>query len=70
MLLMPKGFAHGYQTLEGKTIIEYPTTEYYSSQGEIGIRWNDPSFKIKWPLKNIIVSKKDASWPDFKFFGK
>jgi len=70
MLLMPKGFAHGYQTLEGKTIIEYPTTEYYSSQGEIGIRWNDPSFKIKWPLKNIIVSKKDTSWPDFKFFGK
>lgn len=66
MLLMPKGFAHGYQTLENDTLVQYPTSEFYKAEGEIGIRWNDPYFKIKWPLKKSVVSKKDASWPDFE----
>lgn len=65
MLLMPKGFVHGYQTLENKTIIEYPTSQFYNPKNEIGIRWNDPYFKIKWPIKKNLVSEKDASWPDF-----
>lgn len=65
ILLMPKGFAHGYQTLENKTIVEYPTSQFYNSKNEIGIRWNDSYFKIKWPIKKSLVSEKDASWPDF-----
>lgn len=65
ILLMPKGFAHGYQTLENRTIIEYPTSQFYNPKNEIGIRWNDPYFKIKWPIKKSQVSEKDASWSDF-----
>lgn len=65
MLLMPKGFVHGYQTLENNTIIEYPTSEFYNPKNEIGIRWNDPFFKIKWPVKKSFVSEKDSSWPNF-----
>ena len=65
MIFVPKGCAHGFQALENDTIIQYPASEYYSPRHEIGIRWNDPYFKIKWPLKKIQVSKKDASWPNF-----
>ncbi len=66
MLLIPKGCAHGFQTLEKNCLIEYFVTEYYSPSHELGIRYNDPFFKIKWPIKPAIVSEKDRNWPDFK----
>ncbi len=65
MLLVPKGCAHGFQTLEKNCLIEYFVTEYYSSSHELGIRHNDSFFKIKWPIKNAILSEKDRNWPDF-----
>ncbi len=65
MMFVPKGCAHGFQALENNTIVQYPTSEYYSPEYEIGIRWNDPYFKIKWPIKKSFVSEKDASWFDF-----
>lgn len=64
MLLLPKGCAHGFQTLEENTVVEYFVTEYYAPEFEKGVRWNDPKFKIDWPIKNPIVSEKDANWPD------
>lgn len=66
MLLTPKGCAHGFQTLEKNTLVEYFVSEYYSPQHERGIRWNDPFHKIKWPIKKAILSEKDRNWPDFK----
>lgn len=66
MFLVPKGLAHGFQTLEKDCLVEYFVTQYYSPDHERGIRWNDPYFKIDWPIKRAIVSKKDGSWPDFK----
>jgi len=65
MIYVPKGCAHGFQALEDNTIVQYPVSEYYSPDYEIGIRWNDPFFKIKWPIKKIIISKKDSSWSNF-----
>jgi len=50
MLLIPKGCAHAFQTLEANTTVEYFVTEYYAPEREKGIRWNDPFFKIKWPI--------------------
>lgn len=66
MLLLPKGCAHGFQTLEENTVVEYFVTEYYAPEFEEGIRYNDPRFGIVWPIKEAVLSEKDANWPDFK----
>ena len=66
MLLLPKGCAHGFQTLEENTTVEYFVTEYYAPEFEDGIRYNDPKFNITWPIKNATLSEKDANWPDYK----
>lgn len=65
MLYVPKGFAHGFITLEDNTEVFYLVTEYYSPSYERGIRWNDPFFKIKWPIEPVIISEKDNNFPDF-----
>lgn len=66
MILVPKGCAHGFQTLKKNSLVEYFVTEYYAPSFESGIRYNDPRLVIDWPIKNAIVSKKDGSWPDFR----
>lgn len=66
MLLIPKGCAHAFQTLEENSLIEYFVTEYYAPECEGGIRYNDPQFAIKWPIKEAILSEKDANWSDYK----
>ncbi len=66
MLLLPKGCAHGFQTLEKNTTVEYFVTQYYEPSFEAGIRYNDPKFNIKWPIKEPILSEKDENLPDFK----
>lgn len=63
MMIVPKGFAHGFQTLEKNCLVEYFVTQYYSPAYERGIRWNDPFFKINWPIKKAILSEKDKNWP-------
>lgn len=65
MLLIPKGVAHGFQTLEKNCTVEYFVSQFYSPQKESGVRWNDPMFKIKWPIKKAITSEKDGNWPDY-----
>jgi len=66
MMLIPKEFGHGIQALEDNSIIEYSVSEYYSPEHILGIRWDDPFFKIKWPIiKNVVLSEADKSWPLF-----
>jgi dTDP-4-dehydrorhamnose 3,5-epimerase len=66
MLYVPKGFAHGFQTLEDDTEAFYMVSEFYTPIGEAGVRWNDPMFGIEWPLgEPSEMSDKDRSWPDF-----
>lgn len=65
MLYIPKGFAHGFQTLADDTIINYQMGEFYNPDSSGGIRWNDPQFNIKWPVENKIISDKDLSYEDF-----
>lgn len=65
MLVVPKGFAHGFITLEEDTEAFYLVTEYYSPEHERGIRYNDPAFGIKWPIEPVIISDKDKNHPDF-----
>lgn len=65
MLLIPKGCAHGFQTLKPNSLVEYFVTEYYSAVHERGIAWNDSCFKIKWPVKKVHVSERDRKWQPF-----
>lgn len=64
-LYVPRGFAHGYQTLEDDTDLMYQTSEFYVAEAARGVRYNDPAFGIAWPLPVRVISEADASWPDF-----
>ena len=66
MLYVPEGFAHGYQTLTPQTEVFYQVSAFYHPASERGIRWNDPTFGIEWPLPVTVISKKDASHPDWE----
>lgn len=65
MLLVPEGFAHGFQTLEDDTEVFYQVSEFYTPNAEQGARYDDPSFAIKWPLEVSVISDKDANWAAF-----
>ncbi|QQG40373.1 MAG: dTDP-4-dehydrorhamnose 3,5-epimerase [Candidatus Levyibacteriota bacterium] len=66
MVFVPKDVAHGTQSLQDNTVVQYPVSEFYSPELATGIRWNDPYFKITWPIQeNVIVSDIDASWQLF-----
>lgn len=56
---VPKGFAHGFLTLEDNTEISYLITEFYDPERERGILWNDPEFNIQWPFEPTLMSDKD-----------
>jgi len=61
MIVVPEGFAHGFQSLEDNSEIMYLVTEFYSPECEGGLRYNDPELKINWPLDVADISDKDAS---------
>ncbi len=63
MFLIPKGFAHGFQSLRDNSEILYFLSEFYSPEYENGVRWNDPFFNIKWPIKNPFLLERDKNWP-------
>ena len=65
-LILPRGCANAFLTLENKTMVLYYTDNYYNKASERGIRYNDPSFNFNWPLKPKIVSIKDKSYKNFK----
>lgn len=66
MLYIPEGFAHGFQTLEDDTEVFYQMSEFYAPEHARGVRWDDPSFRIEWPLPIKIISEKDMSYKGFK----
>lgn len=65
-VIIPEGLAHAYQSLSEDAEVIYSTSCAYTPGAERGLRWNDPAFKIDWPIKNPIVSDKDMKWPDWK----
>lgn len=65
---VPRGFAHGFIVLSEEAIFQYKCDNYYASQSEGGILWNDPALNIDWqiPEKDIILSDKDKRNPLLK----
>ena len=67
-VFVPRGFAHGFCTLEPNTEVAYQVDSYYALASESGIIWNDPSLNIPWPvvLNEAILSDKDRQLGTFK----
>jgi dTDP-4-dehydrorhamnose 3,5-epimerase len=65
MMYIPKGFAHGFMTLEPNTELLYFVSNPYSKELERGVRWNDPQFNIKWPEHPSVISERDCNFSDF-----
>lgn len=65
MLLVPKGFAHGFITLTDDASVCYQMSEFHTPAAERGFRHDDPAFGIDWPVQVTQISEKDRTWPDF-----
>ncbi|ADO58841.1 dTDP-4-dehydrorhamnose 3,5-epimerase [Paenibacillus polymyxa] len=62
MLYIPKGFAHGYQTLSDNTEVFYQVSQMYKAEYARGVKWDDPEFNIEWPEEEKrIMSEKDQN---------
>ena len=65
-LLVPKGFAHGFMTLEPHVEVLYKVSAPYAPECDRSIAWNDPALGIHWPLeagREPVLSAKDAAAP-------
>ena len=65
MLCIPEGLAHGFQTLEDDTEVFYQMSEFYHPGAARGLRWDDPTFGIDWPMEISSISARDAGYPEF-----
>jgi dTDP-4-dehydrorhamnose 3,5-epimerase len=65
-LYVPKGFAHGFQTLVDGTDVLYMISDRYVPEAASGVRWDDPAFAIEWPHAEArTISDRDRAWPDY-----
>lgn len=69
-LWVPEGFLHGFATLEPNTEVAYKVTDYYSTECDGNVLWNDPDIGIDWGIdrNEAILSDKDMKAPFFKDF--
>jgi dTDP-4-dehydrorhamnose 3,5-epimerase len=65
-LYIPKGMAHGFQTLADGTEVFYQISEVYAPDLARGYRFDDPAFGIPWPLPVSVIADKDRNLPRFE----
>jgi dTDP-4-dehydrorhamnose 3,5-epimerase len=65
---VPEGFAHGFVVLSEVAEFTYKCTNFYDSEDEGGILWNDPDIGIVWPvnINDVVLSEKDKKWKTLK----
>jgi len=63
MMYVPEGFAHGFQTLDANSELLYLHTQFHNPQCEGGVRFDDPTLNISWPLEVTEISVRDGSRP-------
>jgi dTDP-4-dehydrorhamnose 3,5-epimerase len=60
---IPKGFAHGFQSLSDDAVVSYLISTPYEPTAASGIRFDDPAVGVSWPADPAVMSDKDKSWP-------
>lgn len=70
-IFVPRGFAHGFCTLEPDTVVAYKVDEFYAPASDSGLIWNDPTLGVRWPVAacDAVLSDKDTThgrFADFK----
>ena len=71
-LFIPKGFAHGFVTLEPDTEVLYKVTNFYSPAHDFGLAWDDPELGVNWGVtpERAFLSDKDRKWPRLRDLGE
>lgn len=64
-LYIPKGVAHGFQTLTDDAEIMYQISAFHEPGAAGGFRYDDPAFRVEWPLPVSVISDRDLKWPAF-----
>ncbi len=64
-IYIPKGCAHGFVTLTAEAVVSYLIEGDFNAEAASVVRWNDPRFKIEWPVAKPIVSVKDSNAGDY-----
>jgi dTDP-4-dehydrorhamnose 3,5-epimerase len=62
-IYVPVGFAHGFVTLTPDAELHYQISRPYHPDAGAGLRWDDPSLAIEWPVEPIVISERDATYP-------
>ncbi len=62
-ILIPEGFAHGFQTLKDDSALIYHHTAFYTQQADAGIRFDDPTVNVRWKLLPVNMTEKDKNYP-------
>jgi dTDP-4-dehydrorhamnose 3,5-epimerase len=62
-MYVPRGFAHGFLTLEDNSTVHYHISDYHAPEAARGLRWNDPAIGIDWPCPPAVLSDRDATYP-------
>jgi dTDP-4-dehydrorhamnose 3,5-epimerase len=65
-LFIPPNFAHGFCVLSDSAQVEYKCTDFYVPDDELALRWSDPELAIDWPVREPILSARDASAPTIR----
>ena len=61
-MVIPEGFGHAFITLEPNSTAVYIVSAAYSPQHESGVRFDDPTLDITWPITPRVISEKDRAW--------
>jgi dTDP-4-dehydrorhamnose 3,5-epimerase len=67
-LFIPEGFAHGFLTLSAQADFLYKCSDYYYSEDQYGLPWNDPALGIDWGIEQPLLSPRDYEWPSLAQF--
>ena len=71
LMMIPKGFAHGFLVLSDIAVFEYKCDDFYHPEDEGGIQWDDPDIGVEWPITEdmeLNLSEKDAKRDSLKDF--
>jgi dTDP-4-dehydrorhamnose 3,5-epimerase len=64
-VFIPAGCAHGFITLADDSVVRYDISAFYAPAAARGARYDDPAFRITWPLAPIVISPRDLGFPPY-----